>query len=92
MRSSIFFAILTQFWQLWSNFHVIDNAYKITSSGLTSKIKPVLDVLERTLFHNYHPRSVKERRIVSQPFSNSNHVVYMDNVFTSGPLVEQLCS
>ena len=44
----------TRFWQLWSNLHVVDNA-QITSSGLTSKIKPVLDVLERTFFLNYCP-------------------------------------
>ena len=45
----------TRFWQLWSNLHVVDNA-QTTSGGLTSKIKPVLDVLERTLFLNYCPR------------------------------------
>ena len=44
----------TRFWQLWSNLHVVDNA-QITSRGLTSKIKPVLDVLERTFFLNYCP-------------------------------------
>ena len=44
----------TRFWQLLSNLHVVDNA-QIISSGLTSKIKPVLDVLERTIFLNYCP-------------------------------------
>ena len=44
----------TRFWQLWSSLHVVDNAL-ITSRGLTSKIKPVLDVLERTFFLNYCP-------------------------------------
>ena len=34
--------------------HVVDNA-QITSSGLTNKIKPVLDVLERTFFLNHCP-------------------------------------
>ena len=44
----------TRFWQLWSNLHVVNNA-QITYSGLTSKIKPVLDILERTFFLNYCP-------------------------------------
>ena len=147
----------TRFWQLWSNLHVVDNA-QITSRGLTSKIKPVLDVLERTFFLNYCPgqelsvdeamikykghargkvrmpktpvkigfkvwccccsccgylctfqvyegrpvdpgsgKSVTEKGMVSRvvkdltlPFSGSNHVLYMDNFFNSGPLVEQL--
>ena len=147
----------TRFWQLWSNLHVVDNA-QITSRGLTSKIKPVLDVLERTFFLNYCPgqelsvdeamikykghargkvrmpkkpvkigfkvwccccsccgylctfqvyegrpvdpgsgKSVTEKGMVSRvvkdltlPFSGSNHVLYMDNFFNSGPLVEEL--
>ena len=44
----------TRFWQLWCNLHVVDNA-QITSSGLTSKIKSVLDVLERMFFRIYCP-------------------------------------
>ena len=42
-------------------------------------------------------QSIYEKGTVSQvlkdlvgPFSVSNHVVYMDNFFTSGPLVEEL--
>ena len=42
-------------------------------------------------------KSIPEKGMVSQvvkdlvgPFSGSNHVVYMDNFFTSGPLVEEL--
>ena len=37
----------TRLWQRWSNFHVVDNA----QISLTTKIKPVLDVLERTFFN-----------------------------------------
>ena len=42
----------TRFCQVWSNLYVVANAW-MTSSGLTSKIKLVLDVLERTFFLNY---------------------------------------
>ena len=44
----------TRFLPIWSNLHVVDNA-QITSRGLTIKIKPVLDVLERAFFFIYCP-------------------------------------
>ena len=148
-----------RFWAIWANLHVVDNATLEAGSGVTSKIKPVVDILRKTFFENYSPKremSVDEamvkykgcvkrgkvkmskkpikcgfkvwclacsccgylcnfefyegqptdpltgkkvpekgliRKVVEgllEPFEGMGHVVYLDNYFTSGPLVESL--
>ena len=138
---------------------MVDNSTLSPGDGLGPKIKPVLDVLEKTFFENYSPgqelsvdeamikykgrvkrgkvkmpkkpikegfkvwccccaccgylctfqvyagkptdpvtgRKVTEKgltmRVVQdllRPFVGFNHVAYMDNYFTSGPLIEAL--
>ena len=46
---------LNRFWSIWSNLHVVDNSTLSPGDGLGPKIKPVLDVLEKTFFENYSP-------------------------------------
>ena len=150
---------LARFWSIWCNVHLVDNAAPSSKDGLSAKLEPVLTVLERTFFMNYHPgqelcvdeamikykgrvrkgrvsmprkpikkgfkvwccccsccgylcsfqvyggkpvdpitgKKVREEglamRVVQDlmtPFRGMNHVVYLDNFFTSGPLVDAL--
>ena len=37
--------LLSRFWALWSNLHVVDNQCIEPSGGVSRKIKPVLDTL-----------------------------------------------
>lgn len=149
---------MNRFWELWSNFHVVDNSKLSPGHGISRKLKPVLDLLSDTFLRNYSPgqelavdeamvkykghvkgkvrmpkKPIKEgfkiwccscsccgylctfqlyegkptdpctgkhvpekgmvKRVVMDlvtPFSDMNHVLYMDNFFTSGPLVDAL--
>ena len=44
-----------RFWQIWSNFHLVDNSELSPGDGISSKVKPVLDVLADTFFRSYSP-------------------------------------
>ena len=152
------FMALSRFWLLWRNLHVVDNGSIPAGSGLSWKIKPILDTLSDTFLKNYSPgqelsvdeamvkykghargtvvmpkkpvkkgfkiwccscaccgylctfqvyhgrptdvstgRRVAEKglakRVVKDlvgPFEGVNHVVYCDNFYSSGPLVDML--
>ena len=148
----------TRFWALWSNLHVVDNESIPDTGGISRKVKPVIDVLNRTFLEAYNPgqelgvdesmvkykgrvggkvampkkpikkgfkiwccscsccgylchfqlyegrktdlatgKKVSEHGLVKrvvkelvEPFNGLNHVVYCDNYYSSGPLVEEL--
>ena len=146
---------VTRFWALWSNVHLVDNQIVPAGSGLSRKIKPVIDTLSDTFikysqelsvdeamvkykgrvggkvvmpkkpikkgfkiwccscsccgylctFQVYHGRPTDlstgrktaekglAKRVVKDlvgPFVGLNHVVYCDNFYSSGPLVDML--
>ena len=144
---------LNRFWAIWTCLHVVDDQEPSSgNASITSKIKPLLDILEDTFFINYSPAQemcvdeamikfkgrvkkgkvkmpkkpvkegfkvwcaccaccgylcafqvyegkpeVRESGVIKKvvldlmaPFQGMNHVVYLDNYFTSGPLVDEL--
>lgn len=147
-----------RFWAIWSNLHVVNNAFLSPGDGVGRKLKPVLDTLSDTFLSHYDPgqelsideamckykgrvkgkvhmpkkpikrgfkiwcccccccgylctfqvydgkpvdpctgKQTSEKGMVKRvvkdllvPFGGLNHVVYCDNYFTSGPLIDEL--
>ena len=44
-----------RFWAIWPNLHVVDNDAIPAGGGPSHKIKPVVDVLNRTFLKHYGP-------------------------------------
>ena len=45
----------SRFWSLWTNLHVVDNHSLPATRGLSRKVKPMLDTLDRTFLQCYNP-------------------------------------
>ena len=44
-----------RFWNLWANFHLVDNQTAPASGGPSRKIKPLLDILSDRFLKCYSP-------------------------------------